>query len=249
MDDPNYRFNKRPRFSANQLAEYVCTTDAPQREAVIRKAKFSRKPSVVAYQQITPSLRSFLTGNITDHGYFDSLLQRLDDKAQREEGYNRDEALRCMAAVNAFLKTATTKLKMGKARFFAGPQDVAFNVSGVSVNARLDPPVIEERDDGRVFSGGCVLFIANSPEARKNIEERSKIVAAIVHWALGGAASNIEPLARLCMSFDAFGGEVVRAPASFDRLRKRVTASCREVFNGWDHVEPPAGYDGPNWLE
>jgi hypothetical protein len=95
MDNfPNYSFHKHPRFSANHLAEYLCTTDAGQREAVIRKAKFPRKPSIAAYQQIAPSLRRFLASNTGDFGFFEEEIQRLNAKAEREDGYTRDEALR-----------------------------------------------------------------------------------------------------------------------------------------------------------
>ena len=246
MDNTNYRFYKDPRFSANQLAEYLCTTDPGQREGVIRRAKFPRKPNVIAYSQIIPSLRSYLTSNIQDAQHFDSLLTRLRDKARREEGYNRDEALRCIAAIEAFLETAP-KLKVGRAKFLAGPQDVMTEVEGVSINARLDPPMMETCDDGRLYSGGCMPFLANSPEARKNIDERRKIVSAIVYWVLDLTKTNTEPTPRLCLSFDTFGREITRAPDAKERLRKRMTAGCRETAARWDRIEPPVGYDGPNW--
>ena len=101
-DAPNYSFYRKPRFSANHLAEYLCTRDAAQRDAVIRKAKFPRKPSVIAYQQVTPAIRAFLTSNSRDLSQLNALAERLATKAQREEGYNRDEALRCGAAIDAF---------------------------------------------------------------------------------------------------------------------------------------------------
>ncbi len=213
---------------------------------MIRKAKFPRRASVVAYQQIASPLRRFLTSNSGDLRYFDGIVDRLNDKARREVGYNRDEALRCIAAIEAF-KATFSKAKLSKMTFLAGPSDIQMKVENVSINVRLDPPIVERRDDGRAFSGGCVMLLANSPDARKNIEERTKSVAAIAHWTLESDASNVEPLARLCMSFDAFGGRVVKAPSAIDRLRKRVAASCREAADSWDRVDPPAGYDGPDW--
>lgn len=246
MDNTNYRFHKDPRFSANQLAEYLCTTDPGQREGVIRRAKFPRKPNVIAYSQIIPSLRGYLTSNIHDVQHFNPLLTRLRDRARREEGYGRDEALRCIAAVEAFLETVP-KLKLGKAKFLAGPQDVTAIIEGVSINARLDPPIIEEFDDGRVYSGGCMPFLANSPEARKNIDERRMIVSAIVYWMLDLTKTNMEPAPRLCISIDIFGRNITRAPDAKERLRKRMTAGCRETAASWDRIEPPVGYDGPDW--
>lgn len=244
MDEtPNYGFYRRPRFSANHLADYLCTHDAGQRDGVIRKAKFPRKPSVTAYQQVTPAIRSFFTKSDGGFGPLDGLVDRLKVKATREEGYNHDEALRCVKAIEAFKETYSAG-RWGSAEFVAGPQDVAMKLEGVSVNVRLDPPLIERTDDG-AFGGGCVLFMASTPEARKNIEERRRYVAAVAHWALEGG--NLEPLPRLCMSFDVFGREIIRAPTAISRLRKRMTDSCREAYAKWDAIEPPNGYDGPDW--
>ena len=129
--------------------------------------------------------------------------------------------------------------------FLAGPQDVSMKVGEVTVNVRLDPPVIERGAGDIVHGGGCVMFLAGSPDSRKNIEERRTYVAAIAHWALEGG--NLEPLPRLCLAFDVFGHEVTRAPSATTRLRKRLADACREAAIKWDGIEPPSGYDGPDW--
>lgn len=245
-DTPNYSFYRNPRFSANHLAEYLCTRDASQRDAVIRKAKFPRKPAVTAYRQVTPAIRTFLSSNSRDMSALDALAHRLTLKAEREEGYNRAEALRCVAALEAF-KATWLASRWTKVRFDAGPRDLVLKLEGVAINVRLDPPVSEEGQDGQIFSGGCVLLTANTPEARKNIEERKKYVAALVHWALEETSTNIEPLPRLCMSMDIFGGSVVRAPTALERLRRTIKSTCREAASKWAAIEPPSGYDGPDW--
>lgn len=250
MDDtPNYGFYRKPRFSANHLADYLCTRDASQRDAVIRKAKFPRKAAVAAYQQVTPAFRSFLTNPGGGFKPLDELIERLARKAQQatqpDESWTREEALRCIKAIEAFKVTYAAR-KWGKVQFLNGPRDVTMKVAGVSVNTRLDPPSMEQAGD-QTFSGGCVLFLANTPEGRKHIEERRKYVAAVTHWALEDTQTNLEPLARLCVSFDVFGNEVVRAPTAFQTLRRKMADSCREAAAKWDDIEPPAGYDGPDW--
>ncbi len=242
-----YRFYRTPRFSANHIAEYLSTTDANQREAVIRKAKFPRTLPVIAYQQVTPHIRRFLTSNSGDMTIFDGIIETLQQKAlSPDEGYERDEARRCLAAIEAF-KATFVQMKLGRIMFQPGPSDVAMKVESVTINSRLDPPLVESGRGGATHSGGIVLLLAASPDARKDIAARTKTVAAIVHWALESAASNVTPHPRLCMSFDAFGGQVVRAPDSYTNLRRRISASCREVAGNWDRVGPPSGYDGPEW--
>lgn len=247
MDNtPNYGFYRNPRFSANHLAEYLCTKDAGQRDAVVRKAKFPRKPSVIAYQQVAPAMRTFLCANNGDYSGLDLLSEKLAAKAQQEEGYNRDEALRCMAALDAF-KTTWAASKWGKAQFSAGPRDLVLKLEGVAVNVRLDPPMFESGPEEKTYAGGCVILLANSPEARKNIEDRRRYVAALAHWALEGGAANIEASPRLCVSFDVFGNHITKAPTAVSRLRQNIKASCREAASKWSGIEPPQGYDGPDW--
>ncbi|MBV9509301.1 MAG: hypothetical protein JO303_03340, partial [Caulobacteraceae bacterium] len=115
-----------------------------------------------------------------------------------------------------------------------------------TINARLDPPAIERKAED-AFVGGCVLFFSNTEDGRRNIEDRRKFVAATVHWALDSHEQNIAPLPKLCISFDVFGNEIIRAPTSFQRLRKTMTDACREAAAKWPGVEPPQGYDGPDW--
>jgi len=246
LDAPNYGFHRSPRFSANHLAEYLTTTNANQREAVIRKAKFPRKVSVIAYAQALPAIGKFLSTNSGDLSYFDDMLARLAAKELREDGYNREEAKRCQAAIASFKETFATSGSR-KYRFLPGPQDISVKISNVRVNIRLDAPIVEEGKDGQLFSGGCVLLMASTPDARKNIEDRRKYVAALIHWALQESSSQTEALARLCLSFDPFGGEITKAPIAVDRLRRNMTSSCHEVAARWDDIEPPTGYDGPDW--
>jgi hypothetical protein len=244
-NSPNYGFYKEPRFSANHLAEYLCTRDASQRESVIRRAKFPRKPALIAYQQVTPILRGHMSANHKDIAEIDIAIERMARKAERDGGYSRDEALRCIAALEAF-KEAIAEVDLGKAQFSHGPQDLLLTVSDLRVNVRLDPTIVEVVGE-QMHHGGCVIFLASSKETRKNIEERRRYVAALVHWALEESVGNSEPLARLCFVLDVFGREAIRAPAANERLRKTVTASCREIVNNWAAVTPPNGYDGPNW--
>jgi hypothetical protein len=118
---------------------------------------------------------------------------------------------------------------------------------GVAINVRLDVLVREDLEDGAANGGGCAMFMAGSDDARKNIDKRRKHAAGLAHWALQQVPQGFEPLPRLCMSFDIFGGEIVKAPTSHERFRLAVEDSCREVAGRWDEVGPPAGYDGPDW--
>ena len=187
-----------------------------------------------------------LSQNSKDLRAIDDEIARFDAASRRETGYPKDEAIRCRDALKAF-KELMEKSRTKTYQFSAGPQDAAMRVGGVLINVRMDVAVHELDEDGEpAFSGGCALFLAKSAESRKNIEARRKHVAATIHWVLEGAGQ-MEPLPRLCMSFDVFGGQIVKASDSYERFRQSVEHSCMEAASRWDAVEPPPGYDGPEW--
>lgn len=212
----------------------------------MRAAKFPKKFPVIAYQRIMPHFRDFLHAGNDDCAYFDKIRARLEADAKKEIGTTKSELLRCVKAIDAFIITYSNG-KLANHKFSSGHADVAFKLSGVSINCRLNPPIIQTDKDGALHSGGCVMFTASGAQSRKNIEDRTKFVAAIVHWTLENVKNNIRPSPKLCLSFDVFGGAVVRAPTAYSRLRDKMEASCLEIASGWARIEPPDDYDGPAW--
>ena len=243
----NYRFHRKPRFSANQLAEYLFAGTASRRETVIRSAKFPRKSAVIPYTHAKRIIGDFLSENTGNLDAVDEALGRLQAKLRREpDGWTRDEIQRNINAIEAF-KGAFKKSRMKRLAFAPGPADLVMNLDGVRINTRLDARLLETDEDGAAFGGGVVLFTASTDASRSRIDERSKVVAAMVHWSLEEAGGNIEPLAKLCLSFDVFGMKITKAPKAIDRLRSNIGSSCREVASSWDGVAPPRSYDGPDW--
>lgn len=244
-DSPNYGYNRSPRFSFNHVAEYITAETAGQRESVIRAAKFPRKAQVVSYGSARRSIGEFLGTNTRDLSRLNADRDRLETRLRREpEGWMKGELRRNIEAIEA-LKATFPRTK--KLQFVSGAVVAPMRLAGVLISARLDLGVTETSKDGVTYSGGCVLFIATTEAARKDLERRSKLVAAMIHWALQSAGGNTEPLERLCLSFDVFGGGLTKAPTAVDRLRTNVISSCGEAAARWPSVKPPAGYDGPDW--
>ena len=199
---------------------------------------------MASYSQIKPDICRFLAGNTGDLSYFDGSLERLAAKARNDPKPSAQmEARRCHGAIEAFKESFTA----GRAKNYSFTQGSSsiLKLEGVNISIRMDAGVVETDAKGNAHSGGCILFMSQSAAARKNIEARRRHVAAVVHWVLEGG--QMEPLPKLCMSFDVFGNRLEKAPAAFTRLRADMRDSCREVASRWEEVEPPSGYDGPDW--
>ena len=229
------------------MASYLSTSNASQRANIIRESKYKKKIRVVAYNQSKQIMRKFLAGNTGDLSYFDDHIRRFETRRRREpEGWMQDEMKRNIEAIKAFKRTFS-KRRARRYQFVDGPVDHTIRLEGVRINVRLDVLVTHTDDEEVTYSGGCVLFIARTGTARRNVEERRKAVAGMIHWGLQIADSNIEVLPRLCMSFDVFDQAIIKAPTATDRFRSQTRSACNEAASRWDRIAPPPDYDGPDW--
>jgi hypothetical protein len=232
---PVFGYYPEPRFSVNHLTDYMATTNASQREKVIQDAQFPRKKPITAYQLPRREIQRFFTSGKGDVSFFDLTRSKLEHTILVDEE-GRAEARQDLKALDAFIalyKTKRwTKLEMGLSGV-----DVPVVISKVPVNVRLNATLFETDKQGVRNSGGVVLFMAQTASARKNIEERRRQVSQLVLWALE-ADRNVEPLPRLCMSIDVFGGEIVKAQEVSERFRDYARSACREAARSWDEVLP-----------
>lgn len=227
----------------NHLTAYLSTTNAGQRDRIIQQAKFPKKVPVAAYGQARQAIQGFwgYKGSATDH--FQLPLAKLERQA-RNDPDKRDEALRCIAAIERFQAIYGARKWTG-ITISPGPVDLAFSREGVTINTRLDAQLFRTVRD-EPMTGGVVLFYASTAESRKNIEDRRKQVAAVVRWALE-ESGQMEVHPSLCLSMDIFGDTAIKASDAIGRFRESVDRSCREAALKWDTIEPPPGYDGPSW--
>jgi hypothetical protein len=238
----NYGFNRTAQFSVNHMAEYLTTENASQRTKIIGRAKFPKKIEVAAYAQVRRPIQNALTKPNFDKPSLELFASRLAAKAVREEGYQRDEALRCEKAVRAFLTTFESR-SLKKCAFGPAPSLLALQVERVRLKISLDATITAE-SDGVTNSGGMVLLYAFS-SGRDAIHGRLSAATGLIFWALEGG--QMEPLAKLCMAADIAGNEIVKASNSFSRFRGHVSESCSEIAARWDSIRPPHDYDGPRW--
>lgn len=226
----------------NHISDYLAATYAPQRTKLICAAKFPKKVEVAAYAQIRNQLRTALTKPNFDGDGLDFLADKLDGKARKETGYNRDEALRCAKAVRAFQDTFNPK-SFARLTISSTSKAISQTVAGVRLNITLDATLSEAKGDA-MHSGGIVLLYAFSAD-RGDVKGRLLAAANLILWALEGG--QMPPLPRLCMAVDLAEKSIVKASDSHQRFRERVTESCSEIASRWDAIEPPSDYDGPDW--
>ena len=197
---------------------------------------------MAAYTQIRQPLQRALLQGEFGKDDLDLLTRSLQAKARREKGHPQDEALRCVKAIGAFQKTLKPK-RFSRYQFSAPQKQLVISMDGVKINVSLDAS-ITVTTEGVSNSGGVILLYALSAD-RGSMRERLVAAAGLLLLALENG--QMEPLPRLCMAIDLAEQKIIKASGSFARFRTRVSDSCREIAVLWDDVEPPDGYDGPDW--
>lgn len=222
----------------------MATKQATQRDKVIQAAKFPSKPPVTAYQLAKREIQDYLASGKNDLNHFDFIVAKLEGIIATDEE-KRDAARKDLACINSFRDLMQNK-KFIKYTMGLKKVDVPLTVGKVKINVRLDVALTEKSKDDVISAGGIILFTARSAQGRANIAERRRQVTQLILWALEGYG-NANPLPRLCMSMDLFGQSLIKATAVSEQYRTYVKGACKEAELKWDSIEPPKGYDGPNW--
>src|SRR5258707_12054868 len=100
---PSVRERHEPRMSATALAEYLIFLPDGQ-ETILHNSRFSRPPIVTANGDAMRALRAYNCDPRRDSSRLDLVKKALTDKAKLPDTKpkSKDEALRCLEAINLF---------------------------------------------------------------------------------------------------------------------------------------------------
>ena len=240
-----YRLNDDCAVSTPQLASLVFESNPVERERIVQKARFPLVQTIVQYAESKREIRRFLARNDGDttalaeaRDHFDSLHEaETNEHVKLRHRLNRD-------AITAFLNQLSIH-NFGKFDVVDAPSQMSTMIEGVRVKTTLDALFQWTNKKGSAFSGGLMVFPAQSDTARQNIEERRTAMATLIHWSLKAQGSNLPPAAKICSVLDLADGQIVSSPETYARLATRIEASCRYFASTFGVVAPPANYDGP----
>jgi hypothetical protein len=238
-----YRFNRDPRLSSNQMAEYLSATPL-RRRAILREAKYPATVMVIRYQDAYGPIIGYLTGS--GEALSDGVLG-LRRRAEEEDltDFLRDNCSLCIDAIQSFQSTLAN-LDAGKIIFRRPSRsDTKLLISGVNISVSIDA-ITEEPDKHGEKSTGAAILIFSKSKNEADMASRCKAVALLVYQMLK-SDSKIGPtcVPELCMAIDVFNARIYRAGTGQKRLWKTVEISCDEVNAMWPTIKPPADYNGP----
>lgn len=246
-DKKKFGYNPKPKFSANQLAEYIIATPA-RCKSILKEAKFPGTVMIARYRTAKKALQKHLVDKTRSHHHFtESIVDLLARQKQKDvTKWTFSDSKLSIEAITNFQKNVN---KFGFSGFNFMPiksKHGPLDYDGVKVSVGLD--LIAQRTDrnGQKHIGGVIFVFSKGDAAKKNRETRCQ-TAALLALELSEqfltALGNIDP--EMCMVIDVFNGKLHKGTGSRKALMRDIKAACDDAKQLWPAITPPTGYDGP----
>lgn len=242
-----YNYNPDPRISANQLAEYTTATGV-RRKSIIAGAKFPRTAVAARYKITRKGLADFLSDNTRPMTRLSDIRDDLSKRESRPSAteWVKNDCRLSRESVDAF-EFAYNRLGLGRHKIQKAPKNLPnLVVNGVDVSVALDNIVQRKDRQKRDRVGGLILLFAKSEQSDRARQERCSMSATLGLLLCQENLANLGlPDPAICFGLDVFKGKLVRAPNSYKKRLANIEVSCEEIYQRWEHIDPPADYDGP----
>jgi hypothetical protein len=211
------------------------------RLSIIRRNKFPKKPPLIRYRDVKPSVLSFLADiqrNVHILVKAESVIQqRVHDASQTS--LRQDDARQSIEVLHAIQRMQN---KLSSFRFALAPSSQPdLLVSGVTVSVRLDL-LVHGSFRGVDQMGGAILRLtqddADTEGARVKRRDMGLYVAALARMQVErNVKPGIQLANRLCMAIDVRHGEFFSSTTSNVRRIADIENACRFIAAAWPTVE------------
>lgn len=228
-----------PRISANDLAQYMVSSDTA-RMGIVRRAKFPQVPPITRYRDARTAVCAYLAQGLRSAQPLvaaeNTLRQRLDDPATGTLA--RDDAQHSIEVLHAI---QTMQNQLAAFQFQPAPthQD-KLSLGGVEVSVRADLIVLGQSRGVEQVGLAVLRMTVDDADTLSAIERRRSMglyVATLARMHLdANMDTNRSPVNRLCMSIDVQHGEVFAAPNSNTRRQNDLENACRMIAAIWPQI-------------
>ncbi len=235
------REREHPRISANELAQFMVSSDTA-RIGIVKRSKFPQTVPIIRYRDARRALRAFLADQNRSLNHLvvaeDALRQRSDDPAT--SAMMKDDAERSIEVLHAIQGMGN---QLGPLDFHPAPTNQNnLQLGGVEVSVQTDLLVHGSNNRSGDLIGAAILRMtaddAATDAARERRQSMGFYVATLARLHLDqNIATDRTPINRLCMSIDVQHGEVFPAPNSNARRMSDMENACRTIAALWPTID------------
>ncbi len=248
---PKYRYNPKPRLSANQLSDYL-SASSTRRKRIIQDAKFPRTVIVARYGGARDVIADYLCDIARPTGKLVDAISALKTESEKPDSpWIEQDSLLSIEALEAF-HSAYTKGQMGvrklECRPITGNNQPPLSIQGTNVSITLNATIHRKDKNGTQLVGGLIILFSKAETELAARAERCRTAAVLAYFfALNFLDFAGKPDPKLCFALDVFGGKAYPAPNAYKQRLGNINTACEEIADRWAKIEPPSDYEGPPW--
>lgn len=237
MEDFTHTLRASPQLSAARLADYMAASEQARRR-VIQSCKYRSTARVIQHSEARTAISAAYSSGAPD---FKALKERADFIRNKlaDKPFDTDLNDHNADYVERFAAIGPT-LKLPAAEISAGKLFPAVDMNGVKVTFGLDLSLQRVTKTNKIRTGGIVLRYARGKALAPKVADYQ---SAFTFGRLNELAdlSGEEPEKKLCLTVDAYTGDVFEAPGNATYLFKEMMAACLAVAERWPAIKPPTG--------
>ncbi len=250
METPEIKWRVRnsPQMSANQLADYM-TSSERRRETIVRDAKYQSVVVVSYYRAADVAISRFLSDPIRNWRVIHQAMADLQKKAEAPDVKpgTRERLLNNMEALAAFERNYNSLGLTGLRLTPIHGAQPKTPLEGVKLSIALDFIVAGPLNEALV---GGLLFELSKGQSPKTAPAKARLAAfaqhaaTLVHMHVSQHLNSFgAPSLKLCLWVDVQRGVTQSAPRDYRGLMDNMAAACRVIARSWDDADPPPGFD------
>ena len=234
-DKPTHRVVESPKVHGRYLSDYMNASERARR-TIIRGCKYPPIAKLLQHSLAKAFITKFLK---KDH----PAAQSLQDEAERLRSMMADTPFdRDLLDVNADFLDAFAAVyaadKFPNAEIASIPRPFKINISGVDVNPDLRLGLQRVMKNNRVRTGLLTIRYAKG----KALPLETGLWQSSLLFGCRKMIDNEDDSAaeqKLCVTLDAFTGEMIPAPGDALSRFKNMEAACQTIAERWSSIDPP----------
>jgi hypothetical protein len=222
------RVRQKPRISVNKLGDYLTSTTASQRRAIIQAQREPKDFLVPRYKDAIEPLTRFLVTECRDMTILDGGFSRIEAKVPRNK-WELDKQNNCMEALDIF-HDIIPALRLGKKVIASNLKQHSLEINGVEVSVRPEVLIRTRVSADRYQVGAIKLFFRKTSPLS---EQAAGYITTVLSEFMRQQFPDQEVLPDLCQVADVFGGRVFTTPPSTKKRMREVSFACEEIARVW----------------
>jgi len=234
-DKPTHRVVESPKVHGRYLSDYMNSSERARR-TIIRGCKYPPIAKLLQHHIAKSFITAFLKKDDRQKDDLTGEAERLRNM-MADSPFDRDLFDNNADFLNAYAEVFSAD-QLPSAEISPIPDAFKVNLNGVDVNPDLRLGLQRTMNNNRVRTG---LLTIRYAKGKALPTETGLWQSSLLFGCRKMLDVEDESAAekKLCVTLDAFTGELIAAPGDALSRFKNMEAACQSIAERWDSVEPP----------